>query len=166
MLQLLRDLNAHKGHSNRTLLEAIRGHGVAHENPEILELLHHILVANRFWYLMWVEQPFVPEEEFRRADSFDELIARYAALQELEDSWLAGLSEADLGRVIETPHIPGGRCSVAEGLVQVCLHSHGHRAQIAKMFRALGGTPPMLDFILWLAQRPASSLLQGPERDR
>jgi uncharacterized damage-inducible protein DinB len=153
MLQLLRDLNAHKGHANRTLLEAIRGHGVAHENPEILELLHHILIANRFWYLMWVEQPFVAEVEFRAPDSLDDLVTRYAALQELEDAWLGELSEADLGRVIETPHIPGGRCTVAEGLMQVCLHSHGHRAQIAKMYRALGGTPPMMDFILWVAQR-------------
>jgi uncharacterized damage-inducible protein DinB len=83
------------------------------------------------------------------------LIAAYAELQTLEESWLAGLAEDDLDRVIETPHIPGGRCSIAEGLMQVCLHSHGHRAQIAKMFRARGATPPMTDFILWLAQRSA-----------
>jgi len=78
MLQLLRDLNAHKGHANRTLVEAVRGHGVAHENSEILDLLQ-----------------------------------------------------------------------------QVCLHSHGHRAQIARIYRALGGTPPMMDFIVWVAQRKA-----------
>jgi uncharacterized damage-inducible protein DinB len=40
-------------------------------------------------------------------------------------------------------------------LLQVCLHSQGHRAQAAKLLRALGGTPPMLDFILWRVDRPA-----------
>jgi uncharacterized damage-inducible protein DinB len=39
--------------------------------------------------------------------------------------------------------------------MQVCLHSHGHRAQAAKMLRRLGGEPPATDFILWLANRPA-----------
>ena len=100
-----------------------------------------------------MDQPFVAEQEFRRSASLDDLITRYTALQELEDAWMAGLTEADLTRVVETPHIPGGRCTVAEGLMQVWLHSHGHRAQIARMYRALGGTPPMLDFILWVAQR-------------
>ena len=35
------------------------------------------------------------------------------------------------------------------------MHSHGHRAQIAKIYRRLGGVPPMTDFILWVATRRA-----------
>ena len=155
MRDLLRDLVAHKGHANRTMLEAIGNHEVARQDPEILALAHHILVANRFWYLMWVGEPFVAERELQPPESFDTLMRGYATLQALEESWIGTLSEADVTRVIDTPHIPGGRCSVAEGLMQVCLHSHGHRAQIAKMFRALGGSPPMTDFILWVAQRSA-----------
>jgi uncharacterized damage-inducible protein DinB len=155
MLKLLRELTAHKGHANRIILEAIRDHEAARQDPEIFALLHHILVANRFWFLMWVGEPWVAENELQPPDSLDALIAAYAELQTLEESWVAGLAEDDLDRVIETPHIPGGRCSIAEGVMQVCLHSHGHRAQIAKMFRARGGTPPMTDFVLWLAQRSA-----------
>lgn len=78
----------------------------------------------------------------------------YAALQEREEAWVGSLAAAEFERVLETPHIPGGSCTVAEGVTQVCLHSQGHRAQIAKMFRALGGMPPMTDFILWVTQRP------------
>jgi uncharacterized damage-inducible protein DinB len=44
---------------------------------------------------------------------------------------------------------------VAQAIVQVCMHSQGHRAQCAKMLRRLGGAPPMTDFILWLANRAA-----------
>jgi uncharacterized damage-inducible protein DinB len=163
MLKLLRDLTVHKGHANRIILEAIREHEAARQDPEILALLHHILVANRFWFLMWVGQPFVAEKELQPPDSLEALIRDYAALQSMEESWLAGLAEDDLQRVIETPHIPGGRCSVAEGVMQVCLHSHGHRAQISKMFRARGGTPPMTDFILWLARRPVPDAAGQPD---
>ena len=35
-------------------------------------------------------------------------------------------------------------------LMQVCMHSHGRRAQCAKLLRRHGGVPPQSDFILWL----------------
>jgi hypothetical protein len=38
--------------------------------------------------------------------------------------------------------------------MQVCLHSHGHRSQGAKLLRRHGGVPPPADFILWLATLP------------
>ena len=43
--------------------------------------------------------------------------------------------------------------------MQVCMHSHGHRAQIAKMFRRHGGVPPMTDFIIWLVNKPAAEVV-------
>jgi uncharacterized damage-inducible protein DinB len=155
MTTLLRDMVAHKGHANRLMLEAIAAHATAGEDAAILALLHHILVANRFWFLTSVGEPFVRERELLPPASFDALVEAYAALQAREEAWIGGLSQADLERLLETPHIPGGRCTVAEGITQVCLHSQGHRSQIAKMLRAQGGTPPMTDFILWVTQRPA-----------
>ena len=152
MLNLLRDLIAHKGHANDAMLDAIRQHEGARADAEILALLHHILVANRFWYSMWVGEPFDMERELQPPASLDALIGDYEALQAAEEAWIGRSNEGDLHRILETPHIPGGRCSVAEGVAQICLHSQGHRAQIAKMYRALGGTPPMTDFILWVAQ--------------
>ena len=55
--------------------------------------------------------------------------------------------------VLEHPLIPGGRCSVAQALMQVCLHSHGHRAQLAKLLRGHEIVPPQSDFIVWLHHR-------------
>jgi uncharacterized damage-inducible protein DinB len=155
MTTLLRDMVAHKGHANRLMLEAIAHHEAARADAAILALLHHILVASRFWFLTSVGEPFVRERELLPPASFDALVEAYAALQAREEAWIGGLSQADLERLLETPHIPGGRCTVAEGITQVCLHSQGHRSQIAKMLRAQGGTPPMTDFILWVTQRPA-----------
>lgn len=154
MLDTLRDLVAHKGYANAALLRAIRQNAGAAADPELSELLHHVLLANRFWLLTVCGLPFVLENEARRAGSFDELVQRYAATQDQESAWLAAATEGDLERILEDPQIPGGRCSVAQAFLQVCLHSHGHRSQAAKLLRLHGVVPPTLDFILWLASRP------------
>ena len=156
MLQMLRDLIAHKGHANAALLDAVRRNDAAAADPELRELLQHTLLANRFWLLTVLRHPFVFETESRPAPSFEGLVARYAATQAEEAAWLAGATTADLERMLESPLIPNGRCSVAQAFMQVCLHSHGHRAQAAKLLRRHGGTPPASDFILWLTTRPAA----------
>lgn len=154
MQDLLRDLVAHKGHANAAMLSAIRETAAAAEDAEVLALLHHILLANRFWLLNLLEQPFEFEVESRRSPSFVDLVDRYARLQAEEDAWFATASADDLARRLRGPQIPHGECSVAEAYMQVCLHSHGHRAQLAKMLRRHGGTPPATDFILWIGTRP------------
>ena len=68
----------------------------------------------------------------------------YAACAELRQAY---------ERQLETPFLPGATFSVAEGIMQICLHSHGHRAQCATRLRQLGGTPPGTDFILWLKEK-------------
>lgn len=156
MLRMLRDLVDHKGHANAALLGAVRQNAAARSDPGLWELLHHILLANRFWLLSVRGLPFVLEEESRPAPSFDVLIQRYARTQAQEAAWLDTATAADLERTLKDPLIPNGECSVAQALMQVCLHSHGHRAQAAKLLRHHGGTPPAMDFILWLAHRRAA----------
>jgi uncharacterized damage-inducible protein DinB len=156
MLQMLRDLVAHKGHANAALLNAIHQSSGAASDPELRELLHHILMANRFWLQSVLGRPFDFESESRPAHSFDALIQRYARTQAQEAAWLGAATEGDLGRTLKSPLIPNGECSVAQAFIQVCLHSHGHRAQCAKLLGRHHGTPPATDFILWLASRPAA----------
>ena len=154
MLRMLRDLVDHKGHANAALLNAIRQNAGAASDPELWPLLYHILLANRFWLLSVLRLPFVLEDESRPAPSFDALVERYARTQSQEAAWLDTATAADLERALKSPLIPNGECSVAQALMQVCMHSHGHRAQAAKLLRRHGGTPPAGDFILWLATRP------------
>ena len=156
MLEMLRDLVAHKGHANAAFLTAVGQNQAAAADPELWELLHHVLLANRFWLLAVAGQPFVFADESRPSESFAELADRFAGLQTQEQAWLDGATEEDLARVLESELIPNGRCTVAQAWMQVCLHTHGHRAQGAKLLRRHGGAPPATDFILWLADRQAA----------
>jgi hypothetical protein len=101
-----------------------------------------------------LERPFVLEDESRATSSFGALVQRYAGTQAEESSWLMVAAADDLERTLKNPFIPNGECSVAQAFVQVCMHSHAHRAQAAKLLRRHGGTPPATDFILWLTHRP------------
>ena len=156
MLNMLRDLVAHKGHANASLLKAIRQNDAAASDPELWELLHHILLANRYWLLTALGLPFVLEDESRPAESFDALVQRYGRTHSQESAWFETLTDSDLARMLKSGLIPNGECSVSQAFMQVCLHSLGHRAQCAKLLRRHGGAAPQSDFILWLAHRPAA----------
>ena len=160
LLPMLRDLVAHKGHANASLLKAIRENDTAAADPEVWELLHHILLANRFWLLAVLGAPFVHEHEARPSPSFDALIERYRGLHDEETAWLGAATEPDLARLLEDARIPNGSCSVSQAFMQVCMHTHGHRAQCAKLLRRHGGVPPVTDFIAWLASRSRVGLIR------
>src|SRR5215467_7617002 len=98
MLEMLRDLVAHKGHANAALLTAIGQNPVAASDPELWELLHHILLANRFWLLTVLGLPFVHEDEARLSSSFDALVQRYGSTQLKEEMWLETATEDDLAK--------------------------------------------------------------------
>ena len=150
MLEMLRDLIAHKRYADTALLNAIGQSPSAPSDPEVWELLHHVLLANRFWLLTIQGRSFVHEDEARPSSSFEALVERYRSTQAEEIAWLSGAAEDDLRRILENPLIPHGKCSVSHAFMQVCLHSHGHRAQCAKLLRQHGGMPPPADFILWV----------------
>jgi uncharacterized damage-inducible protein DinB len=155
MLPMLQDLIRHKGYTDAALLRAIRQNDKSAQDEELRRLLHHILIANRFWLLLARGLPFVLEEESKIPGSLDEMTGKYRDTHAEELDWVSQLCEADLARRLESAFFEGGSFTVAEGLMQVCMHSHGHRSQCASRLRLLGGAPPILDFILWLRNRPA-----------
>jgi uncharacterized damage-inducible protein DinB len=153
VLEMLQDLVRHKGYANAALLTAIRQQEGAPQDGELRRLLGHILEADRFWLLLCLGRPFVPEK-VAETSALEAIAALCRANHAEELEWLTHLREGDLDRAVETSFLPGSRFSVAQALMQVCLHSHAHRAQCATRLRFLGGTPPPTDFILWLGKRP------------
>lgn len=154
MAAIIDDLVRHKWHSNAALLSAIRQNDAAANDDELRKLLHHILIANRYWLSHMYQTEFARDVESRTSENIDELISRYRQTESEEMEWLAQASEADLHRVLQIPALPGQNISVTEAILQVTMHSQGHRAQCAIRLRSLGGTPPPTDFVLWLKDRP------------
>jgi uncharacterized damage-inducible protein DinB len=154
MLEMLRDLIRHKGHANAALLKAIRQHDAAARDEELRKLLHHVLLANRFWFMLSLGHELDLQKESRVPESLEPLTALYRETHEQEIEWLSGIQESDLAKKLETAFIPRRTFSIAEGMMQVVMHSQGHRSQCATRLRQLGGTPPAMDFVLWLKERP------------
>ena len=152
MLALLQDLLRHKAWADSVLLKAVRRHSAAASDAEFRTRFHHIIVSDRYWLSQNLDLPFDLEKERTIPDSLEGIAALFQEAHARELDWiLSKAHESDLTRPI------GGRGpSVVQGLMQVCLHSQGHRAQCVLRLRELGGTPPPgLDFIVWLKDRPA-----------
>src|SRR5215471_5779892 len=155
MIAMFKDLMQHKVHANAALLRAVRQHEKAAQDEELRKLLHHILLANRFWLQLSLGRQLDLQKESQVPSSLDVIANRYRETQAQELEWINQIQDADLERRLETPFLPGSTFSVAEGIMQICMHSHGHRAQCATRLRLLGGTPPATDFILWLKEKPS-----------
>jgi uncharacterized damage-inducible protein DinB len=156
MLAMLHDLVQHKHHANAALLSSIAAHEKAAADPELRRLLHHIILANRFWLALFTGSDFDEAKEGVLPESLRAVESLYRDVSNREAFWIGGLQASDLERNLATPFIPDRSFSVAQALIQVCLHSHGHRAQCAVKLRELGGNPPPMDFITLLEKRPAA----------
>jgi uncharacterized damage-inducible protein DinB len=153
MIDIIQDLVQHKAYANAALLRAICEHKVARGDEELRKLLHHIILANRFWFSLTLGRSFAAELESKVPGSLESdryieklMLRNWTGSRRLQRvSWNADWNH---------PSFRGKSFSVAQGIMQVCMHSQGHRSQCASRLRGLGGTPPTLDSILWLRQRP------------
>ena len=153
MQTMIEELMRHKWWANTRLLQAIQQHPSASEDEELRKMLHHILVSNRFWLLTILERPFVREDEMQVPANLEDLIERFSVTEHLELEWLSNASEPDLERTLETRSSRLGiDVSVRQAILQICVHTQGHRSQCAARLRALGGTPPGTDYILWIKE--------------
>jgi uncharacterized damage-inducible protein DinB len=155
MVALFQELLHYQAYADASLLMAIQRHEVASKDQELRTLLHHVLIAHRFWLHLCQGLPFSAEAENVVPATLDAIITGYKETQSQEIAWIEGLDESDLIRAVESPYFPNRKVVVREALIQVSLHGQGHRAQCAARLRILGGEPPSLEYILWLKERPA-----------
>ena len=128
-----------------------------HADPALRERLLHVHVVQRAFLQMWAGTP-VALDDAAALTSLPAVAAwgrpYYAAARAL----LAGLSEADFARPVPIPWsaeaVGPGRApadaTLAETVVQVATHTAHHRGQLCTQLRALGGEPPLVDFIAWV----------------
>jgi len=157
VLGIVQDLVRHKVWANASLVQAIRRHEAAATDDDLRTLLHHVIIADRFWFALNRGEAFDAAAESTVPARLDDVVGKLRQTHDAELRWVAALDERALQRELETPYIPGQRYTTAQAILQVCLHSHGHRAQAATRLRSLGGTPPPMDYVLWLRERPSAA---------
>ncbi len=136
--------------ANREVLKAIRaaeGSKPASSNERSLQLMSHIVAAERLWLerLKQVPQsvPVWPEPDLAQCE---------AQVAELGLEWLEFLdliTAGDVSQSISYTNTKGERwtSTIVDVLTHVVVHSAYHRGQIATHMRANGQTPAYTDFI-------------------
>jgi uncharacterized damage-inducible protein DinB len=163
MIEMLGSLYAHLFWADAAIFSAIRNHAGAAADEALRATLHHIVLVQRFFLSRFLDRPFDLGKELIEPPTLDDFEALFRSAHAEEFAFLNQLDPAALSRLIELPHLPDSHPALAEALLQVVMHSQYHRGQCAARLRALGGEPPMTDFIVWIAGRPAPVWESGSE---
>ena len=131
--------------ANKEVLNAIRAAGG--ENHRSLQLMSHVLAAERVWLDRLKQQPqSVPVWPEPNLAQWEALAA------ELGGQWLEFLdliTAGDVSQSISYKNSKGEEWSstIVDVLTHVIMHSAYHRGQVATQMRASGQTPAYTDFI-------------------
>ena len=141
----MRQQFAYDAWANQEVLASIRASG--DENTRSLQLMSHILAAERVWLerLKQVPQsvPVWPEPNLAQCE------AEAAELKKMWFDYLDLITAGDISQTISYKNSKGEAWTSAIGdvLSHVVMHSAYHRGQIASHMRASGQTPVNTDFI-------------------
>jgi len=154
MSALLKDLLGHQAWADAMFFHAW-GKSAVRDDLDLRTRTGHLVdVQEAFLAIL---QGGVPALEDRPLPDFEALKGRCWAGHAAFQSLIHSLDEAALARTIRVPWFPDPPClvTVAEALVQVCMHTQHHRAQNMTCLKALGAAPKNVDYIIWLwKQRP------------
>jgi uncharacterized damage-inducible protein DinB len=151
---MLRSLFRHQAWADRAILAAVRAHPGAAEDEYLCRMLHHIGVVQRYFVSLIEGRAFDYVAESRQPKTMDEFDSLFGETHATGTACVDRLEDGQLGRVLALERAPQLRPTVGEALIQVVMHSQSHRGQCASRLRVLGATPPTVDFILWLNERP------------
>lgn len=141
----LRKEFAYNAWANQAVLAAIRA--AAGENTRSLQLMSHILAAERVWLerLRQVPQsvPVWPKPDLARCE------AEAGDLQQKWHGYLDLVTAGDVSQTIWYKNTKGESwtSAIVDILTHVVMHSAYHRGQIATHMRENGQTPAYTDFI-------------------
>ena len=156
MLALIRDLVQHQAWADASLLQSIHSHRIARTDAVLLENLRHIVGVHRYFLSLFQESAFDKVTAFAPEATIAELEEHFRHAHREQLQFVKTLTEADLKRRLAVPAIEGKDPTLAQALLQVVLHSQNHRGQCLTRLRELGGTPPTLDFVVWVKNQPGA----------
>jgi len=152
MVELIQSLFTHMAWADTAILKAVAAHDGALADEEVRKWLQHIVTVQSFFLSLFQQRAFDMERWKQAPGTMDETERRFEEAHADGAAYTARLDEAELARTIEFP-VPAFKDfhpPVRDALMQVVMHSEHHRAQVAMRLRALGGTPPLTDYIVWV----------------
>ena len=140
---------------NRRTLQMIRDGGGG--TPRMLELLSHILGAERIWLTRLEGEDSAGMEVFP-SYSFDRCAELLEDNQRDWTSYLGALDEEKLLYKLNYNNQSGSEWEtvVADILLHVSSHGHYHRGQINALARAEGWKPALTDLIIYTREMEAA----------
>jgi uncharacterized damage-inducible protein DinB len=162
---VLKDLFRHMAWADGEVWGAVLAAPAATTDDTLRKLLLHLHVVQRAFLDVWHDRPltFPDVSAFPDASQIQSWAAPYYANAQ---AFLDSLDDEALRRPVVMPWaeqfakqlgITASSPSLAETIFQVTSHSTYHRGQINARLRAVGGEPPLVDYIAWIwFGRPAS----------
>ncbi|MCY4661326.1 MAG: hypothetical protein OXF93_16190 [Acidobacteria bacterium] len=154
--ELIRQLCAHMEWADARVWSAILEVDEARDDPRLRDKLRHLHETQQAYLSLWTGQPL------RSADSADFLAAVYewartfyaparsflgaTGAQALAEPVSAAFGER-MQRYLGPPR---GTVALGDTAMQVVTHTTHHRGQVMTRLRELGGTPPLVDYVIWL----------------
>jgi uncharacterized damage-inducible protein DinB len=156
-IETLRELYRHMEWADATVWSAVQ------PDADLAGRLHHIQMTQRFFLKLWREEPIDYGEITGPATAAEVLAASRKYYEDIHP-FLERVTEAELQRKLDIPwaeHFARDgvllAVTMAETMFQVTSHSTYHRGQVNARLRAIGVTPPNVDYIAWLwSGRPAA----------
>ena len=157
----VRELFAYDAWANALVFEAAAGlseeqlaHSVTSSFPSVVGTLAHMVAAEWVWLRRWLGESPGGFPDWVAKPVLADLRARLSAVEHERGAFVAGLSDADLGRVVSYRNLAGQAFSdPLDGLIRhIVNHSTYHRGQVATQLRQLGLKPPSTDLIVFLRQ--------------
>jgi uncharacterized damage-inducible protein DinB len=161
-LATLRILYDHHWWANRTLLDvaaqlgeakATQQIGTQFSEPSLKRMFFHLYGVDGLWLARWqgVSPTSIPDEPSTLA----ELGERWGVLEREQKTFLDGLCDADVDRVISFRLLSGKAYRQPLGLLLHHVTDHGthHRSEIATMLTMTSGSPPGTGLARFIAIR-------------
>jgi uncharacterized damage-inducible protein DinB len=156
MLDMIQSLYAHQAWADAMILGAIAKHEPAAADDSLRKTLHHIVTVQRAFHSLFVKRPFDFVVEMQAPESLEEVEQLFRSSHAEGIALVNQRQASELSLPFEMPYIPGAKLNNGQAHLQVVMHSQHHRGQCATRFRALGGVPPTVDYIIWLKDRPVA----------
>jgi uncharacterized damage-inducible protein DinB len=164
----VRDLYAYSRWATERVLDAaekltseeLRTPGTA-GHGSVRDTLVHLMRTQKSWLSWWDGSLSAGDAYTLRLDPADypdvaALRSLWASLETQTQTFVAGLADADLGRVYENT-LPNGRVTrllLSKMMLHVANHGTQHRSEVAAMLTDFGQSPGELDYIVYIFTHP------------